>query len=177
MKCKCGNEFEPIHRSGIIVSKLCVACLIKKGREKQKKQSKADTKAMAEKLKTHSDWLRDLQKVFNAYIRNRDKNKPCISCGRSLIGKFDAGHFFSVGAYPNLRFSEDNVFGQCVACNQHRHGNINEYSVQLPLRIGIERYEQLLAIRSQPLKLTTAEIKELIVEYKTKLKTLDVGQS
>lgn len=173
MKCKsCKSEFEPIYRKGILLSCYCLPCLIKKGKKKRDDASKKEISNLKAKLKTHSDWLKDLQKVFNAYIRERDKNKPCISCGRSLVGKFDAGHFFSVGAYPNLRFNEDNVFGQCVACNQHKHGNINEYSIQLPLRIGQEKYDALLEKRSVPLKLSTIEIQELIAEYKRKLKEI-----
>ncbi|MDR1089916.1 MAG: recombination protein NinG [Prevotella sp.] len=165
IKCRsCRQDFEPLYRNGIIVSRLCLSCLTEKARHKVK------TDKAKEKLKTHSMWLNDLQKVFNKYIRLRDKGKPCISCGCTLTGKYDAGHFMSVGAYPNIRFNEDNVHGQCVACNQHRHGNTTEYSLSLPMRIGIERYERLLQIRNEPLKLTTGEIKEKINYYKLKIK-------
>ncbi|NDV93501.1 recombination protein NinG [Dysgonomonas sp. 521] len=175
IKCRsCKTNFEPIYRNGIIVSRLCLSCIATKAKSKVQKD-KAKEKAKAkERLKTHSQWLNDLQKVFNKYIRLRDKGMPCISCGCSLVGKYDAGHFFSLGAYPNLRFNEDNVHGQCVACNQHRHGNTTEYSLSLPMRIGIERYEQLLEIRNKPLKMTTEEIKEQIEYYKIKIKEYEL---
>jgi hypothetical protein len=129
-------------------------------------------KAVLESIKSHSKWLNDLQKVFNHYIRLRDADKPCISCNRPLKGKFDAGHCFSVGAYPNLRYNEDNVHGQCVHCNRHKHGNINEYIKNLPFRIGANEFETLQSLRNSPLKLSISDIKERIDYYKLKVKTL-----
>lgn len=171
IKCRrCKIEFEPFYRNGIILSRFCTKCLVEKKREKDKKEWREEKKKIKEKLKTQSEWLSDLQKVFNKYIRLRDRNKPCISCGNPLKKEFDAGHFFSVGAYPNIRFNEDNVHGQCVACNQHKHGNINEYALNLPLRIGKERYENLLEDRNKPLMLTIPEIKVMIKEYRDKIK-------
>ena len=168
----CKVEFEPFCRNGVLLSRYCVKCLVSKKQQQETKQWNREKKALKEKLKTHSGWLNDLQKVFNQYIRLRDKGKPCISCGCSLINKYDAGHYFSVGAYPNIRFHEDNVHGQCVACNQHKHGNTTEYSLSLPMRIGIERYEKLLETRADPLKLSIEEIKEKIKYYKLKIKEL-----
>lgn len=174
MICKdCKKEFTPFYKNGVIVSKICVTCLIEKRKRIERKDWSKEKKKRLESLKTHSEWLNELQKVFNTYIRARDEGKPCISCGKSLRGKFDAGHFFSVGAYPNLRFNEDNVHGQCVACNQHKHGNVNEYSLQLPMRIGQSRFDDLLLIRSEPLHLSTEDIKEKIAYYKAKIKEIN----
>lgn len=170
MKCKCGNEFEPLYRNGLLMSKLCFSCLVLKGKQKRNQLWRKEKSELKTKLKTHSEWLKELQKVFNSYIRKRDLNQPCISCERPLINKFDAGHFFTVGAYPNLRFNEDNVHGQCVYCNQHKHGNINEYAIGIVKRIGTERYEKLLSDRNKPLNLSTEEIKEKIEYYKIKIK-------
>jgi hypothetical protein len=113
-----------------------------------------------------------LQKVFNTYIRQRDKLKPCISCGKNLGKTFHAGHFFSVGAYPNLRFNENNVHGQCVECNLHKHGNVKEYDLRLQNVISDKEYSELLEMRHKPLKLSVDEVKELIAIYKQKIKEL-----
>lgn len=172
--CKtCKNKFEPLYRNGILLSKLCIKCLVEKKRKIDRLKWKNEKKTIKEKLKTHSQWLNDLQKIFNKYIRLRDKNKPCISCNKPLTGKYDAGHFFSVGAYPNLRFNEDNVHGQCVECNQHKHGNITEYSINIHKRIGLERSNNLLEMRKEPLKLSTEEIKDKMKYYKHLIKILD----
>jgi hypothetical protein len=180
--CKRGNfgkraKFEPI-RGEQVCSVECSIEVIqsktyKRKREKEIRIANAiNKKKVLNDLKTHSDWLKDLQKVFNKYIRLRDHNMPCVSCGRKLGEKYDAGHYFSVGAYPNLRFNETNVHASCVYCNQHKHGNIAEYSIRLPERIGEDAYKQLLIDRSKPLKLTIPEIIEFIEVYKNKVKNI-----
>lgn len=179
-KCRsCKEEFEPIVHNGLVRSAFCLSCVTAKAKEnvakRKAKEWKKEKKARKERLKTYSEWLNDYQKIFNKAIRLRDKNKTCISCCGPLGRNFDAGHYFSVGAYPNLRFHEDNVHGQCVACNQHKHGNVSEYVIQLPKRIGQERFDKLLELRNEPLKLTIEEIKLLITECKQKVKALENG--
>lgn len=142
-----------------------------KARVNLERERSKEKKTAKEKLKTHKDYLKDLQKVFNEYIRKRDLGKPCISCD-SMTGKRDAGHMFTVGGNPELRFDEDNVHSQCVYCNQHQHGSVANYMLNLPKRIGQDRYDALLERRGRPNKLTTLEIKEKIKHYKEKIKEL-----
>ena len=78
---------------------------------------------------------------FRAWIRKRDQEKPCISCGRYTT--LEAGHYYSAGHYPSLEFNEDNVHGQCDRCNRHLHGNSIEYRKGLIERIGGVRVEML----------------------------------
>jgi len=144
----------------------------KKLQEKETQAQKEKHKEYREKTKTNSDYIKITQQVFNKYIRLRDQNQNCISCDNPLTGKYDAGHYFSCGAYPNLRFHENNVFGQCVACNQHKHGNIHEYRIRLAERIGAASMEELKQLRNHPRKYTTEELKELIQHYKQKIKEL-----
>lgn len=129
--------------------------------------------ALKEKVKTRREWMADLQRVFNRFIRLRDQDKPCISCGRFHSGKYDAGHYLSVGGHPELRFHEDNVHRQCVPCNQHKSGNSIEYRLGLIERIGIERVEFLERKDHPPLKLSADDIKDLIRFYKAKIKELE----
>jgi len=131
-----------------------------------------EKKERKEKLMTASDWRNLLQKVFNTYIRTRDKGKPCVTCNKPFKGKFDAGHYYSVGSYPNLRYNEDNVHGQCVRCNRDLHGNLAEYAILLPMRIGQDRFDLLTAEKNSVLKLSVDEIQGLIAEYKRKTKEL-----
>jgi hypothetical protein len=147
-------------------------CILANKKKADEKAAKREIKAMRERLKSVSSYRNDLQKIFNEFIRLRDKDKPCISCGSPLTGKYDAGHGFSVGSYPNLRFNEDNVHGQCVHCNRHKHGAANEYMIGLEARIGKERFEHLKSIRNEPLKLPLDEIKELIEVYRGKVAAL-----
>jgi hypothetical protein len=171
-KCKvCKTVFQPMRPLQSVCSPKCGYEYAKMQKQKDWRKEKKKRK---EKLMTRSDWMKLLQATFNKYIRERDINKGCISCGASLQGvKFDAGHFYSVGSYPRLRFHEDNVHGQCVRCNQHLHGNIAEYAHKLPLRIGKDKFDTLVSDRNkEPLKLTVDEIKDLLEKYKKKIKTL-----
>lgn len=144
---------------------------VKVEKEKQRvKQWQKEKKVIKEKLLTKSDYLNLAQKVFNTYIRLRDKGKNCISCDKPLQNKYDAGHFFSVGAYPNLRFNENNVFGQCVHCNRDKHGNVKEYDLRLQNVISSKEYQNLLKQRNEPLKLSIDEVKDLIKYYREKIK-------
>ena len=73
-------------------------------------------------------------KHFNSFIRNRDKGKGCVSCDSLTFS--DAGHFYSSGHYPILRYDENNVHGQCKRCNYFLHGNLDEYRKRLYKRIS-----------------------------------------
>ena len=147
-----------------------VSCVLQYSKRKKAKEASAEIKRMREKIKTLSDYRKELQQVFNKFIRLRDKDKPCISCNQKLGEKYDAGHYFSVGSYPNLRFDEDNVHGQCVTCNQHRHGNLLEYGERLLDRIGEESFDDLYLRRTKPLRLSVDQMKEMIKIYKQKIK-------
>ena len=78
---------------------------------------------------------------FHKYIRNRDRGKPCISCGRYTT--LQAGHYYSAGQHPSVRFHPDNVHGQCLQCNYFKHGNLINYSHNIIDRIGKERFNNL----------------------------------
>ena len=95
--------------------------------------------------KSRSWHLEQAQRAFNAYIRERDKGRACISCGTQKPGiKYEAGHYRTVGAQPSLRFNEDNCHLQCAFnCNHHRSGNVVDYRIGLVERIGVERVEAL----------------------------------
>lgn len=92
----------------------------------------------ADTLKKYQKWplpklLKKAAKHFNAFIRDRDKAKTCISCP----GKVDhAGHYYSAGHYPALRFNEVNTNGQDIGCNTFKHGNLIEYRKGLIRRYG-----------------------------------------
>lgn len=163
---ECKELFTPYNSLQVCCSPKCATEHAKKKVWKKEKAERID------KLRTRTDWLNLLQVVFNTYIRLRDAKSGCITCLKPFNDKYDAGHFFSVGSYPALRFNEDNVHGQCVHCNQHLHSNNAEYFIQLPKRIGMDRFNALLEQRNSVLKLTESEIKELIATYKAKIKHL-----
>lgn len=165
----CKDKFTPQNNTQIVCNPACAVEYMKRQRSKEWKQQKKEIK---QKLETKSEVLKAAQIVFNTYIRLRDKGKPCISCGSELVKTYHAGHMFSVGSYPNLRFHENNVHGQCIECNLHKHGNVKEYDLRLQNILSKEEYSELLESRNKPLKLTLDEVKELIAIYKQKIKEL-----
>lgn len=175
-KCKiCKTVFIPQYSS---VQPTCsIPCAIEYSKllDKNKKDKawKEKKRKIKSSIKTKQEHEKELQAIFNTYIRLRDKDKPCISCGTPLKGKFDAGHFYPSGSYKNLRFDENNVHGQCVYCNQHQHGNLIEYTLRLPNRIGQQSFDKLVDSRLEARKYTIPELilmkdkyKRLVKKYK-----------
>jgi hypothetical protein len=152
-------------------------CAIDYAKElEQKKVSRENSQYKKEiklKHKTWSSYVKDVEVVFNAFIRKRDKSMPCISCD-ALAGtyKLTAGHFWPT-TYQFLRFDEDNVHSQCwFNCNKNKHGNVNEYRIRLIKKIGLERVEYLDDNRHRKLDLSIPELIELKCIYKEKLRKL-----
>lgn len=104
---------------------------------------KKDKQARKEKLKTRSDRIREAQTAFNRYVRLRDVNKPCISCGsmpeQKVGGTRDCGHYLSRGAHSQHRFRLDNVASQCVKCNRYLSGAPSHFRLGLIERWGEDR--------------------------------------
>ena len=174
-KCKvCGKAFIKTFSS---TQKVCSPeCAIKLARDNaQKAQERAEKKKQRErkaKLKSRSEWLKEAQSVFNKFIRLRDKDQPCISCGRYHQGQYHAGHYRSVGACPELRFCELNVHKQCAPCNDHKSGNIIEYRINLVNKIGADKVAWLERQDHEPKKYTIEDCKAMIKYYKAKIKEL-----
>ena len=148
-------------------------CAVKLVKSKKEKADRKETKERKEALKTRSDYMKDAQKAFNAYIRARDADKPCISCGVDLKreavgGGFDCGHYRSVGSAPHLRFDPDNAHGQCKKCNRYLSGNAVEYRRGLFTRLGQTRLELLEA--DQCVRKYTIEGLQMIVKDYKRLK-------
>lgn len=109
-----------------------------------RRQEKKEAKAALEKIKPKAKWLKEAQVFVNRYVRWRDRNEGCISCGTKADVQYAAGHFRSRGAASHLRFNLDNIHKQCNRrCNLALSGNLLEYEKGLIKRIGIERVEAL----------------------------------
>jgi len=181
-KCKYCKEKFLLSELRLKMPQVCNSCIglyfeenkekiAKKVKDKVKQDKAKEKQKKKEALMTKSDYLKIAQKYFNQFIRLRDKGKPCISCGQIRKAN-DAGHLFTVGSHPELRYDEDNCHLQCVACNQHQHGNIANYMINLPNRIGKERFDALLERRNKSKNYTIDDIKEIIELYKNKIKEL-----
>lgn len=138
--------------------------------KKVQKQKKSERNKDAKSKVSIQALILEVRKPFQWLIRVRDVNKPCICCGKFLgpdIGAYDAGHFLKAERNSALIFHPDNVHGQRVHCNQHLHGNHDEYAQGLNRRIGQERLEALYEIKkkAQSFKFDRHYLSELKKHY------------
>ncbi len=127
-----------------------ISCVVQHGKkaatavsDKRKRQTLTELK---ESVKTASEWRVEAQTAFNAYVRHRDRDLPCISCDSSadkVNGYWDAGHYRSRGAAKHLSFHQHNCHKQCHKCNRYLSGNVVEYRHRLIERIGLITVEAL----------------------------------
>lgn len=172
-KCRaCKLSYEPIRPLQTACSTFCALILVRSRQDKIARKLHREAKL---RLKTRAQWLREAQAAFNAYIRYRDTDLPCISCGdftpMTRGGDYDCGHYRSVGANPELRFHEKNANKQCKRCNGHLSGNIANYRIGLLLKYGPEIVAEIEGAH-EPKKYVIDDLVVIKKEYQTKLKAL-----
>lgn len=172
-KCKaCGIKYVPVkefqvvcdYHCGLVYSRNQAVKSAKKRIDKEKKEAR-------ERIKPRSKWLSEAQSAVNAYIRERDKDLPCISCGRYHHGQYHAGHYRSIGSCPELRFSEQNIHKQCSPCNNHLSGNLIPYRTNLVEKVGQEVVDWIEGAHKAK-RYTIDEIKSIKAKYMEKLKEM-----
>lgn len=141
-----------------------------------KTEERQQTKKRKQALKTIPDLIKEAQTAFNAYIRKRDENQPCICCGQPLGtnevgGAYDCGHYRSTGSASHLRFHEDNAHAQRKVCNRYGAGRAVDYRIGLIARIGLAAVEALESSNT-PHKWTREELEAIRDKYRAKLKAM-----
>lgn len=182
-KCRiCRMDFRPLSSTSVTCSLTCALAHVERekalqARRQQKEERKGDA-VKREALKTRSDWMKEAQVAFNAYIRERDRaaGYTCISSGRPLKwddigGGVDAGHYRSVGSAPHLRFDERNCHAQSKQDNRWGSGNAVDYRIGLIKRIGLAAVEALEADQTVR-KWSIDDLRYIKTLYKAKLKEL-----
>jgi hypothetical protein len=138
----------------------------------QEREKKFKEKKKAYKEQKLSTRKRAAKEACHAYIRERDKNDPCICCGLPLGDDFHAGHFLESGNYSSIRYDEDNIHGQRLQCNHHKGGDSGEYEVRLRKKIGARRVNRLHKIKSEIKRWTVEELRQIENDFKAKLEAL-----
>ncbi len=137
---QCEKFFRPWSSTQTVCGRLCAGRYVKAA----KKTEIATTKERREKLKTNGQRKAEAQRAINHWIVHvRDKDEPCISCGRFHQGAWHAGHFRSRGSAPHLALDPRNLAKQCAPCNLYLHGNLIEFRRALIEKHGVEFVEQL----------------------------------
>lgn len=160
---ECGNLF--LQYNSLV--KVCsTKCAIEHAKNKTKKQAEKDwskeKKQIKESLLTKSDYEKLLQKEINTIVRLIDKNSFCHSTKKPLNEKFDAGHFFSCGSNPSIRFNLFNIYAQSVYANQYLSGDQINFLAVLSDVYGEKHKEYVLSLKTlyPLLKLSQEELKD-----------------
>lgn len=138
---------------------------------KRDKEARAKWRERKAEVKPLKHWEDLTQRVVNDYIRERDRNLPCISCGTWTTVQWEAGHFRSRGKASHLRYHEDNIHAQCHQCNVHLSGNQQQYRINLIAKIGAERVEAL-ENNNTPHRYTREELDAIRKRYRALLREL-----
>ncbi|OWO87208.1 NinG family protein [Photorhabdus luminescens] len=156
---------------------------LKKKQQQELTEQKDKLKARKLAVKPLSYFKNQAQQAFNEFIRLRDHEQPCISCGETnppdlFGGQWDCGHFLSVGAHPELRFEEKNAYKQCKSCNggsgkfSHKNKTVSQqYEETLIEKFGQELIDWLRG----PHEMTNYRKEDFIRirdEYRAKVRNL-----
>jgi len=184
-KCRvetCRASFVPQRLGQAVCSPACALVDAPRHQEKARKaidqRERREIKVRKEKLKSRAEHLREAQAAVNEYVRLRDAHLPCISCDslpndNDLMtgSRWDAGHYRSVGACPELRFEPLNIHRQCVKCNRNLSGNAVEYRIRLVQRISADKVAWIEGPH-QARKYTVEEIKDIKAHYRALIREL-----
>lgn len=180
---ECRTEFIPFRMQSVCspgcAQKAAEAKRLKE-RAKREQEERATIRKRKQALKTRRDYINEAQVAFNAFIRERDRDEPCICCGAALGswsvgGNYDCGHYRSVGSAPHLRFDPRNANAQQKQCNRYGAGRAIDYRIGLVRRIGLEAVEALEADNA-PAKWSIEELIAIKVKYRTLAKALRGGK-
>jgi hypothetical protein len=126
-------------------------------------------KGRLKKAKTVSQLMKEADKVFSRWLRQRnlDENglQTCYTCGyKALPQKLQAGHFVS-RFYKTVRYDESNVRPQCVMCNMWKKGDYVTFRENLVKEVGLKEVERVEAERKQPFKSSAYFFERIILKY------------
>lgn len=176
-KCRvCRETFTPRKALQVVCSPSCALLHAKQKRERERKAlDKIERKVIREakeRVKSRSEYMKEAQAAFNAWVRERDAGLPCISCGTTADVQYAAGHYRTTQAAPELRFEPLNVHRQCNRnCNMGKSGNLIEYRVGLVARIGAEKVAWLEG-RHEAKRYTIDDLKAIKAQYRAMTREL-----
>ena len=177
-KCKwskCGKQFIPQRTLQMVCNYVCATGYSQeKQAEKEKRDFDTKIAVMKMGLKKLSEYEAEARKEFQSYIRLRDKNLPCISCGCLTAKQWDGGHYLKAELFTGLIFNEHNCHKQCSRCNDLFSGNELEYRDGLIKRYGVSFVNDLESLKQQSrfYKFTKNELIEYKLFYKNKIKSI-----
>lgn len=175
-KCKvCRSEFNQYNSLISWCSTLCGFKLSQtRLKEKESKEWNTRKNKLKTTLKTIGQYEMDAKKSFQRWVRERDKDLPCISCNIYDKDQYDGGHYFKAELFSGLIFHENNCHKQCRRCNRYLGGNEIQYRIGLINRKGVKFIEDLEYISNDKrvYKFDKKELVAIKLKYDIKYKEL-----
>jgi len=175
-KCKvCLEKFTPTQFAQVVCNYKCAIQHSKNLKKiKEQKEWKAEKSVLKDKLKTLGQFEAEAKTSFQKWVRMRDKDMPCISCGVKDTDLFDGGHYFKAELFSGLIFDERNCHKQCRKCNRFLNGNELQYRSGLIKRYGIDFVTNLESISDSKrvYKYSREELIAKKIQYDLKIKEL-----
>jgi hypothetical protein len=183
-KCKiCTTKFTARFSS---FQKTCEepSCIIKWSKLAREKEAKKEHVAWKKEAKERSAKLGDLKATLQDNVNKItaiiDGAMNCLSCDASIsqLNRANAGHRWSVGANPHLRYNLHVIHRQGVCCNKWKSGNPDGYDKGLVSIYGQEYKDFIHGLHENQfdLKLARHEVVEknkLALAFIAHLKKLD----
>lgn len=142
-----------------------------KQKEKIKKDWNDRKKGLKEELGVKKKQSQQpLQKSINKIVRLLDKEEPCLARPTENHVAFDAGHIFSVGSHPSLRYNVWNIFKQSVKSNRDLAGEQLMMMEGVEIRYGKDKREYIETLPSlYPILKLTADEKRVALKIANRL--------
>ncbi len=165
----CLDQFQPYKSTDTLCSFQCsVAYKEKQEIEERFKKAKQSIK--------YDNAKKTLQELVNKIVRLIDRGHNCITSNKAY-GSYTvhAGHFYSVGAYPSLRYNLLNIYAQADYENTYNSGNGVIYSIRLKDVFGEEIKAEIdgLIQKYPTLKLSNMEAWEACKRARNIIKGLE----
>lgn len=164
--CGCYSDWLLNTDAGKLKMQRAIIKVSKPRLELEKAEKEKSTRSKLKQTHNHTKIL------VHAYVRERDKGKPCVSCGADWKPDFQAGHFFSANSFETLKYNLDNINGQCQGCNLFNEGNHENYALRLPNRIGVENYQNLVKLAEIDKQASKVHTIESLLEIQKQIKLL-----
>lgn len=125
----------------------------------------------------NSKEVKKLDRIFSQYIRKKDLKNECNRCYtcKKIITyeETDAGHYIT-RQHMATRFDERNVKPQCRRCNRFQSGCADEFALHLLEDYGADVLAELNQAKWTPTKVDDLTIIGMQMDYKERLKKIDV---
>lgn len=171
-KCaSCRELFTPERTLQKTCSGLCALSWVNTQQEKKRKaETTKRKKALLDNCPKH--WSKKAKDACHAYIKERDRLLPCVSCGTTDNVQYAAGHYRPSGVNSSLRYDDRNIHKQCNRyCNMALSGNLIKYRAEIVRRLGVDTVEWL-DNHHEVKKWTVQDLKNIHAHYVEKLRLL-----